>query len=90
VGGESNFNSNNSTNVETNLIKFLKMNRGPRWVLLMKKMGGGESRATVPLKDVIENNFILNIWIILVLRRIHEMNLCVQKTLNETVCSCGN
>jgi hypothetical protein len=25
------------------------MNHGPRWVLLMKKKGGGKSRATVPL-----------------------------------------
>jgi hypothetical protein len=25
------------------------MNHAPRWVLLMKKNGGGKSRATVPL-----------------------------------------
>jgi hypothetical protein len=28
------------------------MNQGPRWVLLMKKYGGGESRATVPLSVI--------------------------------------
>ncbi len=26
------------------------MNQGPRWVLLMKKNGGGKSHATVPLR----------------------------------------
>jgi hypothetical protein len=26
------------------------MNQGPRWVLLIRKNGGGKSRATVPLK----------------------------------------
>ncbi len=26
------------------------MNQGPRWVLLMKKTGGGKSRAPVPLR----------------------------------------
>jgi hypothetical protein len=27
------------------------MNQGPIWVLLMKKKGGGKSRATVPLRN---------------------------------------
>ncbi len=28
------------------------MNQGPRWVLLMKKNGGGKSHATVPFKGL--------------------------------------
>jgi hypothetical protein len=27
------------------------MNQGPRWVLLMKKTGGGKSCSTVPFKN---------------------------------------
>jgi hypothetical protein len=33
------------------------MNHGPKWVLLMKKNGGGKSRDTVPLTTKYINSF---------------------------------
>jgi hypothetical protein len=36
--------------LKANSKKNWDKNQGPRWVLLMKKNGGGKSHATVPLK----------------------------------------
>jgi hypothetical protein len=41
------------------------MNQGPRWELLMKKNGGGKSRATVPLTVINQRLETLSLELIL-------------------------